>query len=123
MPQTPEERALKAWVARLLRVFGLTKEEYYGLLEYQDGKCPICDRPAPGPDERRFPVDHSHKFGHVRGIPCTYCNRYRIGRHNDPELLRRIADYIEHSPGERYFGERRVVPGFGKRKKRRKRVT
>ena len=52
----------------------------------QGRRCPICGKPAPDPEdpagERRFPVDHDHKTGEIRGIPCEYCNRRRIGQWN-----------------------------------------
>jgi Recombination endonuclease VII len=119
MSLTKEESALRAWAARLLRVFGITPDDYYDLLGYQGGNCWFC--PADKQHSVRLAVDHSHKHGHIRGIVCSYHNRYVIGRHEDPALLRKVADYIENSPAEHLWGGRRIVPGFGVRKKRKRR--
>jgi len=76
------------------------------LLKLQGGFCPICrkkiDRPV---------LDHEHKrklkgSGLIRGVLCSTCNsflgkiensckRYRITLQDLPNVLRRIADYIE----------------------------
>lgn len=120
MSLTKEESALRAWVSRLGRVFGLSADDYYAILELQDGQCPICGKPAPETGERRFPVDHDHKTGEVRGVPCLYSNRYQIGRltRADIPMLRRLIDYLDDPPAIRYFGSPRIVPGHGKRKRR-----
>ena len=130
MPITKEESAFRAWTIRLGRVFGITKDDYYAIVRLQGGQCPICGKPVPDPAvpvangnlARRFPVDHNHKTGEVRGIPCEFCNRRRIGQWTDVEMLRRVLDYIDNPPARRHFGAARIVPGFGIRKKRKKRV-
>lgn len=128
MPLSKEESALRAWTSRLGRVFGLSKEDYYALLATQGGQCPICGKDVPDPelpgDARRFPVDHDHKSGEVRGIPCEFCNRYRIGRWNSSNVdtLRRVLAYVEDPPARRCFNQPRIVPGHGKRKRRKSRA-
>lgn len=57
-------------------------------------------------------VEHNHKTREVRGVCCSYCNHRLIGRHTDPELLRRIADYLSQGTG--WF-----VPVKKRRKKRK----
>lgn len=85
-----QARKEKARWARILRVYGLTKEQYDEL--YEDS-CPICLRPF---DSNIKPViDHDHIERRVRGIVCRYCNHRRIGHHRDPDLLRRMVDYLE----------------------------
>lgn len=127
MPLSKEESALRAWVSRLGRVFGMSKSDYTGIVRLQGGQCPICERPVPDPelpaDVRRFPVDHDHKSGEVRGIPCPFCNRYRIGQWNSSNVhhLRRVLAYVEDPPARRYFGSPLIVPGHGKRKRRKPR--
>ena len=127
MPLTKAEQALRAWAARILRTFGITPDDYYAIVRLQGGQCPICGKPIPEPDstDPHFPVDHDHRNGEVRGVPCPYCNRRRIGQWNSGniEILRRVIAYIEDPPARRHFGEPRVVPGHGKRKRRRKRVS
>ncbi|MBU6231644.1 hypothetical protein KGP36_03165 [Patescibacteria group bacterium] len=80
--------------SHLQRYFGITEEQYDELLEKQGGCCAICDRHH-SEFKTRLAVDHDHSTLRIRGLLCNYCNRYRVGRHRDASLLRRIADYIE----------------------------
>ena len=54
------------------RMYGITAEEYNGLLSAQEGVCAICQRPSA--DGRSLHVDHDHASGHVRGLLCDKCN-------------------------------------------------
>lgn len=86
---SPEEKKEHARWTRIKRVYGITKEEYQTL---DKGHCSICLREW---NERVRPaVDHDHVDGWVRGVVCLYCNRTRIGRFRDAELVQRIADYL-----------------------------
>lgn len=98
---------------RLLSIYGITEVQYEELLKKQDFRCAICRREA-SVFNKRLAVEHSHKTKMIRGLACTYCNRYLIGRHNDPVLLRHIADYISQDTGWK-------VPDK-KKKKRKRRV-
>lgn len=126
MPLSAEESAVRAWAARLARVFGMGKADYTAIVRLQGGQCPICFKPVPDPElpagVRRFPVDHSHKTGEVRGVPCEYCNRRRIGQWTDTDMLERLLVYLRDPPARRHFGEPLIVPGHGKRKPRKKRA-
>jgi hypothetical protein len=87
---TDEERKEKARWARILKVYGLTKEDYESL---DLGYCPICLRTW---DVAVHPVvDHDHVERRVRGIVCRYCNHRRIGHHRDSELVFRIGHYLK----------------------------
>jgi hypothetical protein len=127
MTQTKEEAALRAWNSRLGRVFGISKDDYIAIVRLQGGQCPLCGKSIPDPElpgeARRFPVDHDHKSGEVRGIPCEFCNRRRIGQWNSTtvETLRRLLDYIDNPPARRHFGRPLIVPGHGVRKRRKRR--
>lgn len=101
-----EERKERARWQRIKRVYGITKEQY---IELDRGHCPICLREWS--DRVRPAIDHDHVDGWVRGIVCLYCNRTRIGRFRDSNLVRRIADYLDQT-------FEHVVPP--KKKKRRK---
>lgn len=94
---------------RIKRIYGIDQEQYAKL---DKGHCPICLRTWGG--TVRPAVDHDHVDGYVRGIVCLYCNRTRIGRFRDAELVRRIAKYLD-GPFEH------VVPPKPK-KKRKKRI-
>lgn len=100
----------------LRRVFNITLSEYKLVLAAQGGCCFICLKPLEGFSN---PVDHDHTSGQVRGILCTYCNRYRVGNFRDWEIVQRIADYLRNPPAKRTLGVR-LVP---KKKPVRKRAT
>ncbi len=77
------------------RKYGISLRTYSDLLERQGNKCAICKTTEPGGNNRRFAVDHNRKTGLVRGLLCNNCNR-GIGHLKDnPETLRRAANYLE----------------------------
>lgn len=73
--------------------FGITVERYDEMAKGQGGVCAICQKPCTS--GRRLAIDHDHKTGNVRALLCGNCNN-GIGKFaEEPELLRRAADYIE----------------------------
>ena len=71
--------------------YGLSKEEYYSLLENQNGVCAICFKK----DKIRLAVDHNHNTGKVRGLLCSNCNR-GIGLLKDSTaMLLSAAQYLQ----------------------------
>lgn len=57
--------------------------------------CPECERPPkPG---KRLEADHDHTTGLFRGWLCHSCNTTLGYCADDPELLRRLATYLERS--------------------------
>ena len=86
--------------ARVEKVYGITGEEYEKILKLQGGRCFICGNK---PGRKRLAVDHDHKTGEVRGLLCRICNFDTIGKaKDDPDRLRRAADYIENPPVRTY---------------------
>lgn len=88
----------KAWEYRLKKVYGLTKEQYQFILDKQDGKCFICERPAES-FSKRLAIDHDHRTFEVIGCLCTYCNTRVIGRERRPNIYKRAALYLEQGTG------------------------
>lgn len=81
--------------------FGITIEQYNERWKKQKGLCAACKETLPEKDfgGRRCPIDHNHKTGKIRGIVHTKCNR-GIGLFNDdPDRMRRVAQYLEDSDG------------------------
>lgn len=79
--------------ARNLRVkFGITPEEYYALLEEQNGVCAICL--GVNKDGKRLSVDHNHDTGKVRGLLCQRCNLCIGQFEENQETLLRAVDYL-----------------------------
>jgi hypothetical protein len=86
-------KGLRQLVAYRLKKYGLTSGDYEGMLSAQGGKCALCG--LPDVTGRRLAVDHSHATGRVRGLLCHRCNT-GIGLLGDnPELLRRGAEYLD----------------------------
>lgn len=86
---SPEAKEKARW-SRILRTYGITREQYTSI---DLGHCPICLR-AWG-DKVRPCVDHNHVTGEIRGLLCIFCNRYRVGRLRDYAIVSRIATYLQ----------------------------
>lgn len=76
---------------RLKRLYGITVAQYDEMFRRQHGLCDICAHP---PKNMRLSVDHDHTTGRVRGLLCFLCNHKLIGRRRDPNLFRRVAEYL-----------------------------
>lgn len=103
----------------LRRTYNITLSEYLAILASQDWKCCVCQKELTGISNA---VDHDHKSGIVRGILCSYCNHWNLGRLRDWELVQRMADYLREPPAVKTLGER-VVPKKSPRKRRASRTT
>lgn len=77
---------------RLKTKYGLTLDDYNRRLDEQNGTCAICDQ---SPDKGRLVVDHSHVTGEVRGLLCNSCNLALGLARDNPELLRKMAAYLD----------------------------
>lgn len=89
-----ERTTERTWAARLARL-GLTVADYDRMLAEQGGRCAICGADRPGAGRTgRWPVDHDHVTGRVRGLLCHPCNR-AIGLLRDlPEVADAVAAYL-----------------------------
>lgn len=83
----------------LKRFYGLTSEDYGRMLAEQCGVCAICKKPevrvTPKGDLTTLHVDHCHDTNKVRALLCYKCNSALGSMHDDPQLFRRAAEYIE----------------------------
>lgn len=106
-----------AWV---LKVYGLTPEDYDRIYAHQGGKCAICHKGfKPGKTPH---IDHEHGTNpHVRGILCAYCNTRLVGRLKNHQLAQWLADYLRDPPAIAALG--RAVHAPGRPPKRRKRKS
>ena len=82
--------------------YGLSADEYDEMVSEQGGLCKICRRPPESRNgiERKLAVDHSHKSGRNRALLCSRCNLVLGHCQDQPELLRRLMEYLL-SHGER----------------------
>lgn len=64
--------------SQLKTKYGLTVDEFDGMMARQNYKCLICQENISGKPSRqarrRAAVDHDHSTGAVRGILCSPCN-------------------------------------------------
>jgi len=74
-------------------LYGITPEEYNTILKAQGGVCAICGRADD--NGGALSVDHDHETGKTRGLLCKGCNLLLGKAHDDPELLRKAAAYLE----------------------------
>lgn len=66
--KSPTYKKDREW--QIKQLYGLTIEQYNDMLEGQDSKCAICEKPF----TKTPHVDHSHITGKVRGLLCRGCN-------------------------------------------------
>jgi len=82
------------------RRYGVTRADYDKMFAEQGGRCAICGTDDPATHTSKggdgsFCVDHCHQTGKVRGLLCGYCNT-GIGKLRDnPDIMRKAAQYVE----------------------------
>ena len=80
-----------------LRRFGITIEDYFKILEAQNGVCAICGGSQTRSNSQYFDVDHCHASGKIRGLLCNLCNVGLGAMRDNPDLLRKAALYLERA--------------------------
>jgi hypothetical protein len=81
---------------KLLKLYGITHEQYMDMHGAQSGVCAMC-----GGHEKRIlygsvahlVVDHDHKTGKVRGLLCCRCNG-ALGSIENADLLQKGLAYL-----------------------------
>ena len=75
------------------RLFKLSDEEYFRLIEDTQGKCDGCKEPM----GRKVCIDHCHKTQKIRGVLCNRCNT-ALGLVDDStEKLEKLIQYLEQA--------------------------
>lgn len=74
--------------------YGLTLDDYLGMLEQQGGVCFAC-KDAP-PQHRRLCVDHNHQTGAVRALLCSPCNTTLGMSKESIPRLQALIRYLEN---------------------------
>jgi hypothetical protein len=78
--------------------YGIDQAEYEKMVKEQNGVCYICKLPETskqGNKIRLLSVDHHHKSGRIRKLLCKECNLMLGRAKENPETLRKGADYLE----------------------------
>jgi hypothetical protein len=76
--------------------YNLTPEQFHRLYISQECKCAICAKHFP--EEEKMAVDHCHDNGNVRGLLCHACNRGMGLLKDNPDILRKAAEYLDQFP-------------------------
>lgn len=71
--------------------YGITQEEYFKKLEFQQHKCPICEQKLEG----RPHVDHCHATGIVRDLLCRCCNLLLGYSKDNEKTLQNAVKYLQ----------------------------
>lgn len=77
-----------------LKRYGITREDYDGMLIFQGLGCAICSTQSPKGRHNKFQVDHDHCTNEVRGLLCDKCNRGLGFFNENPDTLEKAANYI-----------------------------
>jgi hypothetical protein len=75
--------------------YGISPEQYQELWNKQEGKCKICGTKLP--DGEYLAIDHDKESGEIRGLLCRNCNLGLGNFHDNPESLRKAAEYLEEN--------------------------
>lgn len=83
----------------LITSYGINLKQYNDLLQKQNGECAICGTKNSLSNGKtagaHLSVDHDHVRGHIRQLLCGNCNRGLGLFAENPEFLRKAANYIE----------------------------
>ncbi|HJP41987.1 MAG TPA: endonuclease domain-containing protein, partial [Gammaproteobacteria bacterium] len=78
----------------------MQKDDYFEMLELQQGKCAIC-----GSEDNRssiskyFFVDHDHETNYVISLLCHNCN-FMVGFFNDDKkIIKKAVQYLKSHLG------------------------
>jgi Recombination endonuclease VII len=75
--------------------YGLSEEQFLSLCAKHNQRCAICN--VPFTNSRHRHIDHNHKTNKVRGILCRSCNHMLGNAHDDPQILKKAAAYLQKS--------------------------
>jgi hypothetical protein len=93
----------RKWL-KLRKVYGISQEQYWAMVEAQGNKCAICKKPETEIYRGKvlaLSVDHDHKTGKVRGLLYRKCN-IAIGRfREDLTVIQNALDYLRSYSEER----------------------
>lgn len=84
----------KSRMNQLVYKYGVDDLQYHLMLKSQNGVCAICGEKCPRHGDI-LSVDHCHTTKKVRGLLCVNCNSLLGKGKDNPELLRKAAEYLE----------------------------
>ena len=89
-PGYKERQALNTKKSSLVRLYGITLEDYQACLQKQNYVCAICKK-----ESNQLYVDHCHTTNLFRGLLCMNCNT-GLGQFKDNiSFLNSAVNYLE----------------------------
>lgn len=81
-------------LAKAIKKYGLSYEDYCSMLSQQAGVCAICGNKETYGRKKNLSVDHCHTTGRIRGLLCSSCN-IGLGKFKeDTALLEKALEYL-----------------------------
>lgn len=98
VPKSPNQRYCKECIPnnqarQRFLTKNVTQKEWEKILNTQESKCALCERPATD-------LDHDHKTLIIRGALCGGCNQ-ALNRQEDPKWVARASQYLTRDTGHR----------------------
>ena len=115
---TSEVQREKQKASRIWTLFRLKPEDQKKILDFQGGVCAISGKP---PKKQPLSTDHDHLNGRIRGMLGTRINRGLAYFDDNPEMLRKAADYLENPTAPQALG-REVFGLIGKARHKKKMI-
>lgn len=82
-------------MSHLKTQYGIVGQEAEDLEVRRQGNCDICGNKCL--TGKRLAVDHDHATNRVRGVLCMNCNTAIGMLRDNPELIRKVASYLEEN--------------------------
>jgi hypothetical protein len=79
---------------RLVKIYGITEEQYQEILKDQNNSCKICSSNIEVVSRKRLHIDHCHKTNMIRGLLCSRCNG-ALGWYE--KYKNNIIDYLKNN--------------------------
>ena len=86
-------KACRAKHAEMLRVYGVTREQYEAMLRSQGGACAVCLQTFVTAPQ----IDHCHGSGRIRGLLCPACNMALGLFRDEAGVLLRAVRYLKQA--------------------------
>lgn len=77
----------------MMKLYGLTGEDYGRMSSLQSGRCKICN------EESKLVIDHCHETGVVRGLLCAHCNAMLGFARDNVKFMLSGIEYLEVHSG------------------------
>ena len=92
-------RSSADWKRGIKTRYNMDSPEYERILLSQNYSCAICGKHL-SEGGRNFCIDHDHVTGKNRGLLCTNCNVALGLLKDDPQIISKALEYLNHHTGK-----------------------